>query len=435
MNLGRALEAWTPHLVALDGVDRAVVACSGGPDSLALLALARACDVDAVAVYVDHGLHPGTQHEREIVEGAADRLGASFRLERVLVGTGPNLEARAREARYAALERARAGYDAGAVLVGHTRDDQAETMLLNLLRGSAAAGLAGMRTVRGNVRRPLLTLRRAQTREICARLGLVPADDPMNRDAAYRRVWLRREVVPVLERGARRDLVDVLARQADLLRDDDDLLDTLARERVDVSQDSLPVDEVVALPAPLARRVLRQWLGSSPPSAAHLDAVLATARGERRAAQLPGHLRVERSGGRLHVARATRDALEPVELGVPGLVAFGDWTIEAWVEHGPPAGWPDGRSTAVLDADRVGDRVAVRGPAAGDRFRPVGSLGSKLVHDALAEVGVPPSARSSQPVVTDTNGSVLWVVGYRIDDRVRVTYDTRRYLWVTSERA
>ncbi len=434
MSNSSAVEPWLPRLVALDDVSgTVVVACSGGADSLALLALAGAAGFDVVAAHVDHGLRSGTGHDHAVVGAAAERFGARMRLVKLHLADGPNLEARARDARYAALESVRIEVGASVTLVGHTADDQAETVLLGLLRGSAAAGMAGMPAARDHLRRPMLRLRRSDTVEMCARLGLAPVDDPMNSDVRHRRVWLRREVVPRLASGARRDVVEVLARQADVLRDDDELLDAMAVAAVDVEGASLVIDAVLSVPRPLARRAVRRWLGPPPPSLAHVDAVLEVISGARRAVDLPGGRRVERARGRLHLVDPGATRPDSVVLSLPGRAAFGDWSVEAWIEDGVPTAWPDGRTTAVLDADAVGDTVAMRSPRAGDRFRPVGGAGSKLVHDALAEVGIPASARADRPVLIDPVEGIVWVVGYRIDHRVRVTSRTRRFLWVASE--
>ncbi len=334
------------------------------------------------------------------------------------------------------MERVRAEVCAGAILVGHTRDDQAETVLLQMLRGAGTTGLAGMAATRGFIRRPLLEVRRRETHELCFRLGLTPVHDPMNDELHHRRVWLRREVIPRLERGADRDLVEVLARQAELLRDDDALLETLAAQHEPDDAASL-----TALPRALARRVIRGWLAApAPPSVATVERVLAVARGDVRAAELPGGDRVERVTGRLVRVAVGAAAgvdggrpLEPVTLELPGRARYAGVEIEAWIEHGPPAAWPDGRERAVCDADRVPATVTVRAPVPGERFRPLGRGGSKLVHDALAEAGVAATLRPAAPVVA--GDEAVWVVGYRIDHRVRVTAGTRRFLWLSAEPA
>jgi tRNA(Ile)-lysidine synthase len=431
--LARALVPWRARLLELDDVQHVIVACSGGADSLALLALASVADVSVVAVYVDHGLRPTTQHDIAVVAEAARLLGVPLETVAVDVATGGNLEARARDARYSALERVRDAHDADAILVGHTRDDQAETVLLNTLRGSATSGLAGMPSRRGMIRRPLLALRRADTHEICARLGFAPVHDPMNDDIRHRRVWLRRELMPRLEQGARRDLVDVLARQAEVARDDDALLAALAADAMGVAPAGagagLDARRLITLPNALARRVVRGWL-AVPSSFDQIEAILAVARGERRAVELEGGRRVERVQMQLHIVVLQDAAPVPSALLIPGRCAFGCWEVEAWIEEGPPAGWPDGAEAVVADAARVGERAAIRAARPGDRFTPLGRRGAKTVFSALAEVGVPSALRHQQPVVVDAADEVIWVVGYRIDERVRVTTQTSRFLWI-----
>jgi len=157
-------------------------AVSGGPDSLALLVLAVRAGLDVTAVHVDHGLRPGSDAEADVVAGVCEALGARFRSERVVVEPGSNLEARARASRYDVLPPD--------VLTGHTADDQAETVLLNLLRGSGVEGLAGMRR---DGRRPLLDLRRADTEAVCAAAGLEPVRDPSNDDPVHRRNRVRQD--------------------------------------------------------------------------------------------------------------------------------------------------------------------------------------------------------------------------------------------------
>ena len=267
-------------------------AVSGGADSLALLALAVEAGCAATAVHVDHGLRPGSAAEAEVVAARADRLGAGFHGVRVEVAPGPNLEARARAARYAALPPD--------VLTGHTADDQAETILLNLLRG---AGLDGLAAMRPGGRHPILRLRRHQTRALCAELGLHPVEDPTNADPAHRRNRVRHELLPRLADVAGRDPVPVLARQAELLGAEADLLDALAADL-----DPTDARALAAAPPALARRALRRWLRDHgdaeqhPPDAAAVERALAVARGETRATEVGGGRRVARTGGRLRVA-------------------------------------------------------------------------------------------------------------------------------------
>ena len=259
-------------------------AVSGGPDSLALLVLATAAGCDVTAHHVDHGLRPGSGAEAGVVADAAGRFGARFVAHRVDVGQGPNLEARARAARRSVLP--------GGAATGHTADDQAETILLNLLRGAGVDGLAGMRP---GPSKPLLGLRRSETAAVCRAAGLDPVRDPSNADPAHLRNRVRAELLPLLAEVAGRDLVPVLARQAALLRDEAELLDELAAA-VDPSDGRA----LAAAPPALARRAVRRLLaGEHPPGAAAVERVLAVARLEAEACEVDGGRRVRRSAHRL----------------------------------------------------------------------------------------------------------------------------------------
>jgi tRNA(Ile)-lysidine synthase len=380
-----------------------VVACSGGADSLALLALAVDAGLQPVAVHVDHGLRPDSGREGRFVEQVSARFGARFRARRVAVSAGPNLEARARAARYGALEAARRELDASSVLTGHTADDQAETVLLNVLRGAATDGLGGISGRRGTLARPLLGIRRADTHSICRALDLRPVDDPMNSDPAYRRVFLRREVLPALERAARRDLVPVLARQAEVLRAESELLDDLAVDALRRVGPSAPrAAELVDLPLALARRAIRVWLGAPPPSFEEVDRVLRVARGACRATELGAARRVERSGGvlRLRVCAPTPGS---VLVLLPGAVVTNSMRLESWVERTAPVRWPDGRWTCVLDAEAAGD------------------------------VGHLVTLGSGTGVLARADGAELWRVGYGVGTSAQIRPGTSRFLWITAE--
>lgn len=261
-------------------------AVSGGADSSALLVLAVAAGCRATAVHVDHGLRAGSAGEAALVASLAERLGAGFRAVTVDVGDGPNLEARARDARYAALPPD--------VLTGHTADDQAETVLINLLRGAGTSGMAAMRP---GPTRPILGLRREETTALCAALGIDVVRDPTNDDPRHLRNRVRHELLPLLDDLSRRDLVPVLVRQADLVRDEADLLDDLADQL-----DPTDAKALATAPPALARRAIRRWLTTThPPDAATVARVLAVARGESTATDIGQGRRVERHQQRLSV--------------------------------------------------------------------------------------------------------------------------------------
>jgi tRNA(Ile)-lysidine synthase len=264
-------------------------AVSGGGDSVALLVLASAANLSVTAWHVDHGLRENSHTEAELVTQLATQLGAQFETRTVTVDQGANTEARAREARYGAMPQG--------VMTGHTADDQAETILINLLRGSGTRGLAGMQPTS---QRPLLHIRRSETQELCSALGISVFNDPSNDDERFQRNRIRREVLPLFESLAKRDLVPVLTRQADLLRDDDDLLSELA-SALD------PTDALALTSAPIAlsRRAIRAWL-TNPlvPDSATVERVLEVARGNTLACDIGLGRHVRRSQQQLRITEA-----------------------------------------------------------------------------------------------------------------------------------
>ncbi|WP_432505385.1 tRNA lysidine(34) synthetase TilS [Kineococcus arenarius] len=289
-----------------------LAACSGGADSLALAAAlaveAPRAGLRAGAVSVDHGLHPGSAD----VAGRVRRVCADvLHLDpvlttRVAVGRTGGPEAAARTARYAALERLAEASGAVAVLLGHTLDDQAETVLLGLARGSGTRSLAGMPAVRGVLRRPLLGVERGVVRQACAAQGLDPWEDPSNADRALARARVRHDALPVLEAALGPGVAAALARSARALREDADALDELAAQRDPFRAGAAEVADLLAAPAALRRRWLRRAaLAAGCPagalSAVHVDAVdalLLRWRGQG-PVHLPGGARAHRTCGRL----------------------------------------------------------------------------------------------------------------------------------------
>jgi tRNA(Ile)-lysidine synthase len=269
------------------------LAVSGGADSVAMLLLAVEAQCHVTVWYVDHGIRPESRAEGQSVGSLAERFGAKFVLRTVAVSDGPNLEARAREARYCELP--------AGVMVGHTADDLAETVLANLIRGTGIDGLAPM--LRNDaVVRPILGIRRADTLALCHAAGLPVVDDPMNGDPRYRRVRIRHELLPLLDSIAKRDVTPLLARMAQVTRDDVILLDGLAAEI-----DPTSARAITAAPAPLARRALSAWMVASgvgdghPMGLATVDRALAVAQGLMPRADLVEGWRIARTAGVLRL--------------------------------------------------------------------------------------------------------------------------------------
>jgi tRNA(Ile)-lysidine synthase len=307
-------------LADLDTGDLLLAACSGGPDSTALAAAllweAPRAGLRAGVLTVDHGLQDGSAERAKLVAGWAESAGARpVEVLTVTVGGAGGPEAAARAARYAALGKAAERLAAAAVLLGHTLDDQAETVLLGLGRGSGARSMCGMAAIAGRYRRPLLRLPRTTTLAACAAQGLPVWDDPHNADPAYARVRVRTGALPALERAVGPGAAAALARTADLLRDDADALDGWARaaaSEVTGPGGTLAIAGIAELPPAVRRRVLLAAVRAAGApagavSAEHLAAVDNLVTGSptpRRQVSLPGGLAAVRRRGRLHVEPA-----------------------------------------------------------------------------------------------------------------------------------
>jgi tRNA(Ile)-lysidine synthase len=317
-----------------------LVACSGGPDSLALAAAARFVGRSVGLVTVDHGLQEGSASRAAAVAAWAREAGFSpVVFSPVEVGGLPGgPEAAARTARYAALSAAAVSCAADAVLLGHTRDDQAETVLLALARGAGPRGLAGMPARRGIFLRPLLDVARADTRRACAALGLVPWDDPHNVDPAYARSRVRADALPALVEALGAGVVGNLARSAAMIAADNEALDALAEAALATAADRrdgrsdrrshdclggaaaadldgaapavadlpLNISDFLHLPMAIRRRVLHLWarrLGASGSALSHrhveaLDALVTDWHGQG-PVHLPGGIVAGRVRGAL----------------------------------------------------------------------------------------------------------------------------------------
>jgi tRNA(Ile)-lysidine synthase len=440
---------------------RVLVAASGGADSTALLhllvRLARSTDMEIQVAHLDHGLR-GTDSEadRAFVESMAERLELPLTVQVLPAresGEGPLSEGRARELRYRFLEESADQMNAHRIATGHTRDDQAETVLLNLLRGAGARGLAGIPPVRGRYVRPLLDAPRSEVEDWLHQQGLSWREDRSNQDRRFARNRVRHELIPVLEEGFRPGLRGRLAATAALLREDQALLQELAESRYQrlSSRSSggvaLDAAAVAALPEALARRVLRQAYREVRPSdhapgARSVALLRSLAAGSGPGAMdLPGGVEARREEGRLVLRNRGRQAsLEPFEAqgAVPGRLAWpeaGIFLKMQEVDRGRLCSdiRHESREIAHLDLGRTGRYLQLRSRRPGDAFYPLGLGGRKKLQDFLVDARVPRRQRDRVGLLT-AGGEVAWLVGHRVDDRFKVTDATRRVLVVRQER-
>ena len=306
-----AVRHWLEKFEAGDTV---LVAVSGGADSLALanaLAVeAKKVAINVVGVTVDHQLQTTSAQQAEQVIDQLSKFNLNCVIKRVTVDIKEGLEASARKARYQAIEEVAQSENAVAVFLGHTKDDQAETVLLGLARGSGTRSLSGMAHHNGMYVRPLLEISRAQTEEFCKEVGLDFWVDPHNSDSQFARVRVRTEAMPTLEKTIGPGISDALARSAQLLRDDADALDDWAsKELTGLDLSDMECAQLETLPKAIRTRILRSAIyavgaPAGSVSAEHVSAVeaLISAWTGQGALSLPGGVKVERISGRLSLS-------------------------------------------------------------------------------------------------------------------------------------
>jgi len=434
---------------------RVVAAVSGGSDSVALawilreLSEAGALRLTAIA-HLDHSLR-GAESARDAAfcRDLAAELGVPFDVEAVDVASlakanGQSIEEAGREARYAFFDRVRARTTADAVATGHTRDDQAETVLMRVFRGAGTKGLAGIPPRRGAIVRPLIDLRRVEL------VGWLDAhsrrwvEDSTNADRAVTRNWIRHALLPEITGRFGDGVIDVLARGADLARADDSVLSEIAREVAPGIQTSVGHGIDLSVPAlcvqPLAirqrvvRGVLKRFGGG--PSAAHVEAVLRMAEsGQPGRLQLGQRLLELSGGGRVLSIRESRPAertgsswtypLEiPGEIDLPeaaGRLTASPTTLEALGGMSKVKHLPQGQAVAAgLEGPLV-----VRAWKPGDAMHVLGLSGRKKVQDLFVDRKVPRERRHMVPVVAHPDGRIVWVAGHALGEPFRVSEATK----------
>jgi tRNA(Ile)-lysidine synthase len=444
VKVGAALDQLVP---ACPGA-RVGVAVSGGPDSVALLsalvALAPGRGLGLVALHVNHALRPEADQEQHLVETLCRRWQVPCIVEtlpprRARGGT----EAWARAERYRFFQAARDRHGLAYVALAHTMDDQAETVLFRLLRGSARRGLAGIPPTRdGWLVRPLLGCTRREVLEYLAACRLPFATDASNADLRYSRNKIRHLLLPFLQKEFSLQVNRHLATLAVTLRAEEDWLEVLAtgaRERVQESPLTLSLVRLAAEPAALRPRILRQWLEQAGQAHdltfCHLASVQALSEGRTRGrVEVPGDLQVRREGGRLLCEKkSAQSVVAPYSyILTPGQeirIPQANWRVAmttplCW--RGSPR---QARSadpwTAVFDASALSDTVVVRSFRPGDRVCPLGMKGHKKVHDVFIDAKIPPNLRRGLPLIV-TGGEVVWVPGCVRGEAAKVTPATRR---------
>jgi tRNA(Ile)-lysidine synthase len=433
---------------------RAVVALSGGSDSVALLHIIR--DLDAAGelraagvAHFNHQLRDSAIRDERFCAELAESFGWPLCVEREDVAARARRERRsledaARTARHAFFERARAHFDAGVVALGHTRDDQAETFLLRLLRGAGPRGLASMHPRNGPIVRPLLSCRRDELRADLAERRVPYVEDESNADVRIPRNRVRAELLPFLEDRFNPAIVDVLADEADLAREMWEWLELQADElfRRARGTDGLRLDLATLTAAPLALRRAVVWRAMTeaatgrPVGFEHVRAVLRLIEsGEDASLDAPGH-RVDRRGPDLVLTsrqpgsrgrdRGSGSNFLDFPLSIPGEVPLPGAGCVLSAEAGSAGAiasyaMASDSAVAVVRRDLCSGLLRVRNRRPGDRFRPVGVGGRKKLQDFFVDRKVARQRRDRVPLVVDETNRIGWVAGFGIDEAFRVT--------------
>jgi len=404
--------------------DQCLVALGGGADSSVLLwSAVEALGIDRVtSVFVYHGLE-GSDDLRSAACAVSDACGVRCTVIERIVPDGGNLEARARAARYEAIEQMIP--DGTVALTGHTADDQAETVLMRLLRGSGTGALGGIPHRRGVWRRPLLGTSRAELRSTAENLGLPFVDDPANTDRRFMRSRLRHDVMPVIEANFGSEAPALIRRSSRLLAADDAVLEANAQNVPVVRTDggvAIPIGPLVSLAEPIASRVvrsaLRTLLDEYPGSASDVEVVLSVAHGGE-PSTISGALQVVREPPFVSILAADDETVPdgfPLTVGAP-FDWFGSRYTTSMTNHPPP--WIPGGRFTVLGHAAVGTDLALRGFEPGDRID-IGT-GSTPVKEVLRTTGIAARLRPHSLVVT-VDAKIAALVGVRVASWARAKY-------------
>lgn len=442
--LREAVAATIDHYAMIERGQTVLVAVSGGPDSLTLLDvlanLAAERDLRLAVAHLDHGLRPDSADDADFVAGVAASLGLDCVRERVdlpaiLADSGESPEAVARSVRYAFLARAAAAIGADRIALGHNADDQAETVIMRLLRGSGSDGLAGIPPVRLPYCRPLIRTPRAAIEEYCRQRDLHPRLDSTNAEPIYLRNRLRHQLLPQMREYNPR-LTESLGELAERLRAEAAYLRDAAEAALAGLQnaDGLDSAALASCPTALQRVVLRVYhgreTGELPMAYHHIERLRELITAQRGQHQLPGGNIARVEYGRLTIIPAdTGSDAFSIAPAIPGLTRLptGE-TLLAWATRPAAATFAtaNAQRQAFLDGAAVPDGVVIRTRHPGDRMR-IAGVGSKKLQDVLIDAKVPRRRRERLPLLA-CGGDILWVPGIRVAESVAITPSTRDVL-------
>jgi tRNA(Ile)-lysidine synthase len=405
-----------------------VALVSGGADSAALAAgLVEVLRADSVLLlHLNYGLREDSDCDEEVCRQLARMLGAELELERPRLGRG-NVQAEARDARYAAAERLRRSRGLDWIAAGHTRTDLAETIIYRLATSPGRRALLGLRARNGEVVRPLLALDRDQVRSLVDEAGLPFRDDPTNAEPDYARNRIRNEVLPVLREIGPKPERTIAETQAELI-EEGEALERLAAEALAesgaVAAGAIPHEVLASLDPALRREALRQLAERAAGTQVPLSRLRAaeiwrlTGEPEGGVVELGGVVEARIEHGHVRFAAGHTEAPREVTLTVPGICRFGAWEVRADLEAGVPRA--HGPDLAVLDRAALGDSLTVRSWRDGDRMRPLGLGGSKSLQDLFTDRKVPRSLRHALPVVV-AGGRIAWIAGVAVSEEFVAT--------------
>lgn len=464
--LNRIRKTIASHSMLAQG-DHLVVAVSGGPDSVALLSvlslLTDEFRLRLTTAHLNHGLRKEEADEDEaFVRRLSDGMGIACICKRVDIrklqkrGSG-SLEEISREERYRFLHETAEKCGAGKIAVGHHRDDQAETVLIHLLRGCGPGGLRGILPVRdGRIIRPLLEVGTSDILAFLSREGLAYRTDSSNESPLFLRNRVRNELIPRLAASFNPRLVEGLCQTAGIIRREDDylrgvVLQTVRRWGIDPGNGevALPVADFLALHEAIQGRIIKWLLEEAAPQRngigyRHIEAVLVLARrppGRCISLDLPFRIRVERTGSLLRISKeAERKARKreslvnlplfeyPVEIPARiHLREIGRTIHLAWIEKPRFGEMKNSPGIGFMDYERITPPLVLRNMRPGDRVTPLGGGGTKKLKDYFIDRKIASSCRCAIPLLVDA-GSIIWIAGERISERVRVTEQTRKVL-------